>query len=165
MHWPRAMQQLNSGAIFLANLTEGRSDAPDSFSKAPRLKLVLCLVCVLFGLSCFRDADGSGLWSTRPLSASEAATASEWWWSVASAARLERSVTYLAAAQKRQRQRGSDGLEMVLVGSIRGEAGWELTDVTRTSRSKTGLAEVPFLSFSMALFCVHVRTLPILCVI
>ena len=83
LHWPRAMQQLNSGAIFLANLTEGRSDAPDSFSKAPRLKLVLCLVCVLFGLSCFRDADGSGLWSTAA-----------------------------------QRQRGSDGLEMVVVGSF-----------------------------------------------
>ena len=65
VHWPRAMQQLNSGASFLANLTEGKSDAPDSFSKAPRLKLVLCLVCVLFGLFCVRVADGNGLLSVR----------------------------------------------------------------------------------------------------
>ena len=43
VHWPRAILQLNSGAIFLANLTEGRSDAPDSFPKAPRLEFVLCM--------------------------------------------------------------------------------------------------------------------------
>ena len=45
VHWPKAMQQLNSGAIFLANLTEGR----------------LFGLCVLFGLFCVRVADGNGL--------------------------------------------------------------------------------------------------------